>query len=82
MPDVALLTFSTVAERLGVSLSLVQRLARAAEYAAEIRQGRRRPEDVPASLARYLDSGFPAPKRIGRSVRRIRAPELEQWLGR
>jgi hypothetical protein len=47
---------------------------------AEIQAGRRAAEDVPEGLRRYLDSGFPAPKRIGRAVRRIRTRDLEAWL--
>lgn len=75
-----LLPLPAVAERLSVSLSLVQKLARAAEYAAEVRAGRRRLEEVPPSLVRYLDSGFPMPRRIGKSIRRIRQEDLEAWL--
>jgi len=80
MPDVILLSLPAVAERLGVSLSLVQRLARAAEVRAEIQAGRRAKDDVPESLRRYLDCQFPRPIRIGRSVRRIRSGDLELWL--
>ena len=80
MPDVALLTFAAVAERLGVSLSLVQRLARAAEIRAEIQTGRRARDDVPEGLRRYLDCQFPRPVRIGKAVRRIRTRDLEEWL--
>lgn len=75
-----LLPLPTVAERLNVSLSLVRKLARAAELAAEVRAGKRRLDDVPPALLRYLDSGFPVPKRIGASIRRVRADELERWL--
>ena len=78
--DVSLLSLAAVAERLGVSLSLVQRLARAAEVRAEIQAGRRAREDVPEGLRRYLDSQFPRPIRIGRAVRRIRTRDLEAWL--
>lgn len=75
-----LLPLSAVAERLAVSLSLVQKLSRAAEYAAEVRTGKRRIDDVPLGLVRYLDTGFPLPCRIGKTVRRIKADELEDWL--
>ena len=75
-----LLSLPAIAARLGVSLSLVRKLARAAELAAEVRAGKRRLEDVPPALARYLDIGFPVPKRIGRTVRRVREEELERWL--
>jgi hypothetical protein len=75
-----LLTLPAVAAQLSVSLSLVQKLARAAEYAAEIQTGKRHREDVPPGLVLYLDSGFPIPKRIGKSVRRIKTEELEKWL--
>jgi predicted DNA-binding transcriptional regulator AlpA len=81
MPDVSLLSLAAVAERLGVSLSLVQRLARAAEIQAEIQTGRRARNDVPEGLRRYLDCRFPRPVRIGRAVRRIRTRDLEAWLG-
>ena len=74
-----LLPLPEVAERLAVSLSLVQKLACAAEYAAEVRSGKRLINDVPPGLVRYLDSGFPVPRRIGK-VRRIKAHELEGWL--
>ena len=37
-----LLTFDDVADRLKVSLSLVRKMARAAEMAAEVRAGKRR----------------------------------------
>ena len=53
-----LLTLDDVAARLQVSISLVRKLARAAEVSAEVRAGRRRIEDVPPSLVRYLDCGF------------------------
>lgn len=75
-----LLTFHEVATQLGVSLSLVQKLARAAEYQAEIRQGQRKAMDVPPGLVAYLHSGFPAPKRIGRTIRRVRNEDLQQWI--
>lgn len=75
-----LLPLPLVADRLGISLSLVQKLARAAEYAAALRAGKLSRDDVPVSLERYLNCGFPAPLRIGRSVRRIREDELERWL--
>jgi len=75
-----LLTLPAVASQLSVSLSLVQKLARAAEYAAEIQAGKRQRDDVPPGLVLYLDSGFPIPKRIGKSVRRIKTEELEKWL--
>jgi hypothetical protein len=55
-------------------------MARAAEYAAEVKAGQRRRDQVPVYLLDYLDCGFPAPKRIGRSVRRIRSEEFERWL--
>jgi hypothetical protein len=35
---------------------------------------------VPPSLVRYLDCGFPVPRRIGRTVRRVRGEEFERWL--
>jgi hypothetical protein len=75
-----LLTLGDVADRLQVSLSLVRKLARAAEVAAEVRAGKRRMDDVPPSLVRYLDCGFPVPRRIGRAVRRVRGEEFERWL--
>ena len=75
-----LLPLSVVAKRLCVSVSLVERLARAAEYAAEIKARKRSPQDVPPYLVGYLNCGFPVPKRIGRSVRRIREEDLEKWL--
>jgi hypothetical protein len=75
-----LLPLPAVAAHLGVSLRLVQKLTRAAEMQAEVQAGQRRPDDVPPDLTGYLDSGFPAPVRIGKSIRRIRAEELEQWL--
>lgn len=80
MPSCDLLPLQAVAKQLSISLSLVQRLARAAEMAAEVRSGRRKRDDVPPSIAPYLDSGFPVPRRIGRSVRRVRADELAEWL--
>ncbi len=76
----SLLTFDDVAAQLSVSRSLIYKLSRAAEYAAEIKAGIRAYEDVPPALTRYLDSGFPTPKRIGRTIRRIRADELKRWL--
>ena len=76
----ALLTFRQAADYMAVSESLVLKLARAAEYAAELRTGKRRRDDVPPGYVRYLDAGFPAPKLIGRAIRRIRAAELEKWL--
>jgi hypothetical protein len=75
-----LLTLNDVADRLKVSLALVRKLARAAELAAEVRAGQRRMDDVPPSLARYLDCGFPVPRRIGRTVRRVRGEEFEKWV--
>ena len=75
-----LLTLGDVADRLQVSLSLVRKLARAAEVAAEVRAGKRRLDDVPPSLVRYLDCGFPVPRRIGRTVRRVRGEEFERWV--
>ena len=75
-----LLTLGDVADRLKVSLALVRKLARAAEVSAEVRAGRRRIDDVPPSLVRYLDCGFPVPRRIGRTVRRVRGEEFERWL--
>jgi hypothetical protein len=74
-----LLTLDDIADRLQVSLSLVRKLARAAEIAAEVRAGRRCLDDVPPSLARYLDCGFPVPRRIGRTVRRVREDEFSRW---
>ena len=76
----SLLALPAVAARLSVSVSLVQKLARAAEYAAELDNGTRLLSDVPPGLVVYLDSGFPIPKRIGRSIRRINNEELEKWL--
>ncbi len=76
----ALLTLPAIAEQLGVSVSLVRKLARAAELAAEVRTGRRRLDDVPPSLVRYLDCGFPIPRRIGKTVRRVRGEEFEKWV--
>lgn len=77
-----LLTPRAIAEQLSVSVSMIHKLIRAAEYAAEIRAGKRAREDVPVSLQGYLDCNFPVPKRIGRSVRRVRKEELEKWLAR
>jgi hypothetical protein len=74
-----LLPLPAVAAHLGVSLRMVQKLVRAAEMQAEVQAGTRRLDDVPPDLGRYLASGFPLPKRIGK-IRRIRAEELEQWL--
>ena len=76
----ALLTLQQAADRLAVSVSLVQKLARASEYAAELRTGKRRRDDVPPGYALYLDSGFPIPKRIGKSIRRILIEDLDRWL--
>ena len=75
-----LLTPRAIAEQLSVSVSMIQKLIRASEYAAEIQAGKRRREDVPVSLHRYLDCGFPVPKVVGKSVRRVRADEFERWL--
>ena len=75
-----LLTLPAVAAQLAVSLSLVRKLARAAELAAEVRAGQRRLDDVPPALVRYLDSGFPVPRRIGKTIQRIREEDLKQWL--
>lgn len=75
-----LLTPRDIAEQLSVSISMIQKLIRAAEYAAEIKAGRRLREDVPLSLQGYLDCNFPIPKRIGKSVRRVRGEDLERWL--
>lgn len=75
-----LLTPRAIADQLSVSVSMIQKLIRAAEYAAEIRAGLRLREDVPASLQGYLDCNFPIPKRIGKSVKRVRGEELEKWL--
>lgn len=77
-----LLTPRAIAARLSVSVSLVQKLIRAAEYSAEIQAGNRLREDVPPGLVGYLDSGFPAPKVIGRAVKRVRADDFERWIGR
>jgi predicted DNA-binding transcriptional regulator AlpA len=75
-----LLPLSAVAAHLGVSLRLVQKMTRAAEMQAEVQAGKRRIDDVPPDLVGYINSGFPAPVRIGKSIRRIRQEELEQWL--
>ena len=75
-----MLTLGDVADRLQVSLSLVRKLARAAELAAEVRAGQRRMDDVPPSLVRYLDCGFPIPRRIGKTVRRVRGEQFEKWI--
>jgi hypothetical protein len=75
-----LLPLPAVAAHLGVSLRLVQKLTRAAEMQAEVQAGTRKPDDIPPDLGRYLSANFPRPVRIGRSVRRIRQEELEQWL--
>jgi len=75
-----LLPLPAVAAHLGVSLRLIQKLARAAEMQAEVRAGTRRHDDIPPDLVGYLASNFPRPVRIGKSIRRIRAEELEQWL--
>jgi hypothetical protein len=74
------LSLPAIAEHLGISLSLVRKLARAAELAAEVRAGKRQLDDVPPAMIRYLNSGFPVPKRIGATIRRVRADELERWL--
>lgn len=71
-----------IAKQLSVSVSMIQKLIRAAEYAAEIKAGRRLREDVPLSLQNYLDCNFPIPKRIGKSVKRVRGEDLERWLKR
>jgi hypothetical protein len=55
-------------------------MTRAAEMQAEVRAGTRRHDDIPPDLVGYLASNFPRPVRIGKSIRRIRAEELEQWL--
>lgn len=75
----ALLTLKAAAERLSLSISLVQKLARAAEYAVEVRAGTRAVEDVPVDLVRYLDTGFPVPKRLTQRVIRLRAEEVDRW---
>lgn len=76
------ITPDRIAEQLQVSVSLIQKLIRAAEYAVEVKAGKRQRDDVPASLQRYLDCGFPIPKRIGKSVRRVRGEDFEKWLSR
>lgn len=76
------ITPDRIAEQLQVSVSLIQKLIRAAEYAVEVKEGKRQRDDVPVSLQRYLDCGFPIPKRIGKSVRRIRGEDFEKWLSR
>lgn len=78
----ALLTPRDIAAHLKASLSLAQKMIRAAEYAAEIQAGTRLREDVPPGLAGYLDSGFPSPKVIGRAVKRVLADEFERWINR
>lgn len=75
-----LLTYPAVAERLSVSLSLVQTMAAAAEYAAELRTQKRRMEDIPPRYRPYLDTGFPRPVRLGLRVRRVRERELDKWI--
>lgn len=75
-----LYTPRAIAAQLSVSVSMIQKLIRAAEYAAEIRAGQRLREDVPVSLQGYLDCNFPIPKRIGKSVKRVRGEDLERWL--
>lgn len=75
-----LLTPRAIAAQLEVSVSMIQKLIRASEYAAEIRAGKRRREDVPVSLQGYLDCNFPIPKRIGKSVKRVRGEDLDRWL--
>lgn len=77
-----LLTYPAVAERLGVSLALVQTLSAAADYAAEVRQGQRQIADVPPRYRAHLDTGFPRPLRLGLRLRRIRETDLQQWLER
>lgn len=73
----SLLTYTQTAERLGVSVSSVRTLARAAEISGAVS-----PEQLAPRLRRYLHSGFPRPVLIGGSRRlaRIDAGELEQWL--
>jgi len=75
-----LLPLPAVAAHLGVSLRLVQKMVKASEYADEVRAGKRQHDDIPPDLIGYLASNFPRPVRIGRSVRRIRQEDLEQWL--
>jgi len=75
-----LLPLPAVAAHLGVSLRMVQKLVRAAEMQAEVQAGKRRIDDVPPDLVGYLSANFPRPVRIGKSIRRIRQEELEQWL--
>lgn len=75
-----LLTLPAVAEQLAVSVSLVQKMTRAAQYADEVRSGTRARDDVPPGLVPYLDSGFPIPVMIGKTIRRIRADQLNEWL--
>lgn len=73
-----LLTYAQTAKRLGVSVSSVRTLARAAELSGAS------PELLSPRLRRYLGSGFPRPVLIGGSRRlaRIDAEKLEDWLGR
>lgn len=72
-----LLTYAQAAERMGVSVSHVRTLARAAELAATA------PTDhIPPRLRRYLTSGFPRPRHIGGSRRlaRIESGPLDRWI--
>ena len=77
----ALLAYPAVAKHLSVSLSMVQTLAAAAEYAAEYRQGQRRLDDIPNKYRPYLDTGFPRPVKLGLRLNRIRQADLERWIG-
>lgn len=76
MTPAKLLTYAQTAERLGVSVSSVRALARAAELAGVS------PEQLSPRLRRYAHSGFPRPVLIGGSRRlaRIDAQALENWL--
>lgn len=69
-----LLTLPAVAERLHVSVRLVQKMIRASELSD-------RPlEDMPPDLVKYVSAHFPKPVKIGKTVRRIRAEDLERWI--
>ena len=75
------LAYADIAKLLGCSRSLVAYLALAADYAAEVKAGMRKVEDVPPRLRRHLDSGFPRAKKIGQRLRRVPVEQFEAWAG-
>ena len=75
------LAYADIARLLGCSRSLVADLALAADYAAEVKAGTRKVEDVPPRLRRHLNSGFPRAKRIGQRLRRVPVEQFEAWAG-